>query len=592
MMKKIKPWSISTAVRNPDRVRGFLRVLTQMDGREWNNESQLGFQARLLQARLYGVFNNQFYNGLTKKQIGLLESGDDIGLDEAHRIIAAKHYEDPSMRGRNSFKPLHRFGFVSNAGKILRITESGRDFLREERDYEKIFLRCFLKWQLPNPIDKRSFLPQDGYCIKPFVGVLHLIREVNLLCQKNGMKVKGLTRHEFEFFALTLIDWRKIKGMAENVISFRRKIEGLPSGEREGVAGILAQKIRPDFDLKNCADYADNAIRYFRVTKFIHLRGRGDHIDLAPTRQVEIDSLLRRDSGNPIDFQRENDYGNYLSNPTQPELPGETQAELLQTLTVLHKSVGKSAELPAAEMRRDESPEKLKATRDALREKMRELIRKEHEARMLLPKEIRCCAENLRDLIKTRGRKDRAVELERLATEGLRALDDAREIRPNYPISDDGQPSYTAPAGKADIECHYAEFALICEVTLLTSRDQWFNEGQPVMRHLRQFENDNDGQCYCIFVAPTLHRDTVNTFWNSARYEYEGSRQRIAPMTVKQFCQILDFCAERRERNTPLTRNHIRDILARISGAVDNVKSSEQWIDRVPEIIEEWKQSA
>ena len=373
MMKKIKPWSISTAVRNPDRVRGFLRVLTQMDGREWNNESQLGFQARLLQARLYGVFNNQFYNGLTKKQIGLLESGDDIGLDEAHRIIAAKHYKDPSMRGRNSFKPLHRFGFVSNAGKILRITESGRDFLREERDYEKIFLRCFLKWQIPNPIDKRGFPPQNGYCIKPFVGVLHLIRGVNLLCQKNGMKVKGLTRHEFEFFALTLIDWRKIKETAENVISFRRTIEALPLGEREDAAGILAQKMRPDFNLRHCADYADDAICYFRVTKFIHLRGHGDHIDLAPTRQVEIDSLLRRDSGKPIDFQREDDYGNYLSNPTQPELPGETQAELQQILSALRKTIMKMEEASAIKALQNEPAENLKAQRNALRKKTDEV---------------------------------------------------------------------------------------------------------------------------------------------------------------------------------------------------------------------------
>jgi len=42
------------------------------------------------------------------------------------------------------------------------------------------------------------------------------------------------------------------------------------------------------------------------------------------------------------------------------------------------------------------------------------------------------------------------------------------------------------------------------------------------MRHLRDFEDTNaDKKAYCLFVAPKIHRDTLNTFWMAIKYEYE-----------------------------------------------------------------------
>ena len=69
-------------------------------------------------------------------------------------------------------------------------------------------------------------------------------------------------------------------------------------------------------------------------------------------------------------------------------------------------------------------------------------------------------------------------------------------------------------------------------MTMLTSLDQLFNEGQPFMRHLRDFEKRHKKQSYCLFIAPRLHQDTVNTFYNSVKYEYEGEKQKIIPMTI------------------------------------------------------------
>lgn len=46
-----KPWSISTTVRNPERLRDFLRVLKTLEGRKFDDGTQKKFQIRLIQER-------------------------------------------------------------------------------------------------------------------------------------------------------------------------------------------------------------------------------------------------------------------------------------------------------------------------------------------------------------------------------------------------------------------------------------------------------------------------------------------------------------------------------------------------------------
>ena len=169
----IKPWSISTTVRTPDRLRGFLSVLAQLEGERWDKSTQQSFQIRLIQARLFGAHNNQFYSNLPQADISLIESERPISYRKAADIFSRKNYEDPPMRGRQSFKPLQKFGFASVEDGKVRITEMGRILLAETKDYGDIFLHSLLKWQIPNPLE-REFPAKQGYNIKPFVGASFL----------------------------------------------------------------------------------------------------------------------------------------------------------------------------------------------------------------------------------------------------------------------------------------------------------------------------------------------------------------------------------------------------------------------------------
>ena len=161
-----------------------------MEGREWDRDAQVEYQIRLIQERLYGFGNKQFYGGLSRRDIALLEdTAERIPYEEAKRIFQRKNYEDPSMRGRTSFKPLQKLGFAALPNNCLRVTEAGGALLAEKDDYGEIFLRMLLKWEIPNVLDRNGFPPKYGYNIKPFVGFLRLIDAVNKLCRKSEWRV-------------------------------------------------------------------------------------------------------------------------------------------------------------------------------------------------------------------------------------------------------------------------------------------------------------------------------------------------------------------------------------------------------------------
>lgn len=125
----------------------------------------------------------------------------------------------------------------------------------------------------------------------------------------------------------------------------------------------------------------------------------------------------------------------------------------------------------------------------------------------------------------------------------------------------------------------------------MTNRSQWYNEGQPVMRHIRDFENNNsDKETYCLFIAPKFHRDTINTFWISVKYEYEGSKQRIIPLSIAQFILLLDILKEIKQKGKSLSHTKLKELYDSIIGQTEKVKNSDEWIQTIPNTIHQWKQ--
>ncbi|MBA3062086.1 MAG: AlwI family type II restriction endonuclease [Atribacteria sp.] len=186
----------------------------------------------------------------------------------------------------------------------------------------------------------------------------------------------------------------------------------------------------------------------------------------------------------------------------------------------------------------------------------------------------------------------KSVELERLAALALNALNVALEIKPNYPVGDDNEPTFTAPAYKPDIECFYEKFNSVCEVTMLTNRSQWYQEGQPVMRHVRDFEtNYSDKTVYCLFIAPRLHQDTIETFWMAIKYGYKGANQKIIPLSIIQFIKLLEVLLEIKKQGKRFKHSKLLKLYDGIIKLTNNVKHSGEWLEKIPNTVEEWQNS-
>lgn len=593
-----KSWSITTTTRNPYRLRAQLRILKDnFIGNEWTAETQAAFQILLIQHRLYGYngeqgFSNQFLIGLPDRYKEIfIDSSRDLKFNEARKIFESKKYTDPPMRGRQSFNPFKKFGFVRLEKGILRMTDCGEYFLSDDYDLSYIFFRVFIKWQ--------------KYDIKPFIGTLHLINAVNKKEISLGKEPKGISKEEFSLFAPTLVHYQDIEKQAEKIIVLRAKLFGKNQDEQKSILKEYKNKFARKFLestkqssitklLNNLKDYGDNAIRYFRLTKYIHIRGGGFYIDLEKRRSVEIESLLSFDNAQPELFDSPQAYIDYISDTSQPQLPWETKEKYIEIIEKLTEEIQKyENRLQKKNVSIKDYQEMqngaLKNYITELRTYRQQLQNEENYEKSQGVEQIKSYIQDLKNIYDF---NNRPILLEKLSTLGLHAINDALKVKPNYPVGDDNEPTFTAPANTPDIECFYKNFNAICEVTMLKSRDQWYNEGQPVMRHLRDFENKySDKKTYCLFIAPSLHRDTLNTFWTAIKYEYEGKKQKIIPLTINNFVLILQILVQIKIKKKFLKHSEISRLYDEILDSSSSFNDSNKWIQNIPNIISLWQEN-
>lgn len=602
-----KPWSLSTTVRNPDRILPFLRVLKEMQGEKFDEVGQIKFQTLLIQNRLYQPV------GLSEELLRYYEtSGDKMSFSQAeeifqHMLKRSKELQnDQGLRGRTSVAPLTKMGLAvakKTTGDVL-ITDLGNAFLSNRLDIGDIYLRFFIKWQIPNP-GSQDYSNDGCYDIKPFIGALHLIDAVNKKEIARGKEAKGISKKEFSLFVPTLVNYKDIDDYATNLIKLRDKLSGKNRNEQKTISDTYEKEFVSKFLgtkktsavsglLKNLRDYGDNAVRYFRLTRYIFIRGGGYYIDLESRRSVEIKSLLDFDNAQSKAFATKDEYLDYISDILQPQLPWETKEKyveiirnLVQDIERYESDLQKSGSAIKDYQTLQETElklyiEKLRTLRRTLQE---ESNHKKSQAVEQVESYIKAL-ENIFDF------EDRPILLEKLSSLGLHALNDALKIQPNYPVGDDNEPTFTAPANTPDIECFYGNFNAICEVTMLTGRDQWYNEGQPVMRHLRDFENKyNDKKTYCLFIAPKIHRDTVNTFWAAIKYEYEGKEQKIVPLSITDFVSILKTLVKIKSENKFLKHDEISRLYEEIIDSSKSFTDSREWLKNIPNAISSWQAS-
>ncbi|MCX5633701.1 MAG: AlwI family type II restriction endonuclease [Phycisphaerae bacterium] len=181
MAKKIL-WSMSTTVRNPERLVPFLRVLKKLEDVNFTKDTQMKYQILLIKERVYKPTDiPQQYKTLFD------DITQVIPYDIAKEVFEYQNYVDPDMRGRQSVNPLNKLGFSIAKEKMgsVKITDLGNLFISPDANIGHIFFKSLLKLQFPNPISS-DFSEKKGFNIRPFIAVMHLMK-----------KTEGLSQEEF-----------------------------------------------------------------------------------------------------------------------------------------------------------------------------------------------------------------------------------------------------------------------------------------------------------------------------------------------------------------------------------------------------------
>ncbi|MBU2597384.1 MAG: AlwI family type II restriction endonuclease, partial [Planctomycetes bacterium] len=511
-----------------------------------------------------------------------------------------KKYNDPPHRGRESINPLKKLGFTAIRDNKVKITNLGGLFISPDANINHIFFKSLLKLQFPNPTSAH-FSRNKGFNVRPFIAVMHLMK-----------KTDGLSQEEFSLFVPTLTNFRNIDTYSDYIFK-RRKLK--------------TSKIKNDFDIKfiksfyetntltktqwkNLFEYGDNTMRYFRLTKYFrvetHTLGQW-RIKLEPSRIKEIEQLLSLCDGSAETFGGVDDYIEYLSDIRKPKLPWEVDSNKSKDIIVsLLEIVSKDFESLNTTLQAEVKEEYNYFVRIELDKlNLKEIEKLINDLRSFRLKIIQIgrntfLRRNLDELKKIINLfKDRRqmhkiepVEFEYMISQCLKILNDEIEIKPNCILDDDGNPIGFAPGNKPDIEGYYNSFNGIFEVTLDTSRAQVYRESIPIMRHLKNFENDNSGKpAFCIFIAPKVHDDTINYLWISVKHGFEGRKQKIVAFDLNNFVRILEFFIEVIEQAKPFNHQNIEALFNSIVSSGEREGSSVDWFRNISSNIAEWETS-
>ncbi|MEM3074546.1 MAG: AlwI family type II restriction endonuclease [Candidatus Pacearchaeota archaeon] len=587
-----KPWSISTTVRNPERLREFLRVLKTLEGQKFDDNTQKKYQILLIQERLYSPTKiptkyKDLFDDLSKK----------ISFEIAKEVFDYQDYKDPAMRGRQSANPLNKLGFcIARANyEVIKITKLGNFFLSEDYDISKVFLKSLLKLQFPNPWSEK-FSDESGFNISPFVAILHFLNRVG-----------ALARDEFCLFVPTLVNYQEIDNYVKKVQEYR-KAKDKKSYVESFLKEFYQTKNLTSEQENNLFDYGDNIMRYFRLTKYFKISKetlRRWKIELEPSREKEIKQLLNIYDGSIVEYKSVEEYLEYLSDFSLPKLPWETDINkaievvvnlkslLKEDYTGLKDNVKTNVKKEFERISQLETKgltlpkiEKIIEEIRAFRIKLKQLA--EGEALRKNLSELKIIISQLKD--KSFLRDMEPVEFEYIIFKALKILNDELSIKPNCILDDEGKPIGFAPGNKPDIEAIYKSFNAIIEATLDVSRNQVYRESMPVMRHLRDFEiKNNEKESYCIFIAPRIHEDTNNYFWFSIKQGYDGKKQKIVSLDLTNFLLILEFFVKMAEQGKMLNHEKILLLLNKLLSEANKKDSSTEWLNAIPTKIEEWQ---
>lgn len=597
----MRTWSISTSIREAERIPDFLRAAALMEGRTWDEEAQQDFYTYEIALRV----RTPTVDKLSPDSIKVLEEGaEEIPFNVAQRIFREKAYVGGGMRGRQDIAPLVDLGLVDKSGKI-RVTPLGKALLDGKIEFSEVALNFDFKWQVPEP-GHSLYKAENGYGIKPFVGTLALIARVNELWKAEGHEPVGLKWTEFCVFCPTLIHFSQIDKWARKILQIRNKVARANRTNQESifndsVEAFLESLLEEGEEIdiatarNTLKDYGDNIWRYFKQSRFLKLRGGGFYVDISEVSLAQAQMLIDAEEYRPLSFDSFSEYANYMEDLTSfvpPWATPENAKRVEKHLVKLLKEKGvKGAHLsPTQDVNTIPSILREDPRITTLRDKLATLNLQDLAARASTPEFLVNCISDYENILRggdiaeaEEKKLSKPTQLEYLTFKAFLSINDVVRIKPNYPTDDEGNPIFHAPKGVADLEIFYSDFNAICEVTRMTRRDQWVNEGQPVQRHLFEFSQEHkDKDALAIFIAPYLHVDTRNTFNQAFHLGFGDSNSlKIVPFQFSTWMDVLSKLLEARSAGRNISQEAFYRFLCSLLPSTSIRETTDDWWNRI-----------
>lgn len=548
-----------TSPRSPYKMRNELKTLAEnFSGRKWNSQLQTEFYEKLA--------SESFFTGTL---------AGDIGFKARDRITRA-----PKALGLVDLSPQ------------VQLTPAGNAYVYGSHPHEA-FTRQLLKFQFPSPYHTDK---GNTFFIKPYLELLRLIYELETLSkdeiaafviQLTHLEKYNEVKHKIEIFRQNgaNLDRRKTSYNRYFDEIFTREAQLIYSEQIDSGSFHLRETrstTKTGFihtKKKNHKDYADAAIRYLRETKLVSLKsGRSNRIYIPDDKKKEVAFILETVPREPHLTQTVPEYKEYLFNRENPILQVDDREYLTGAILKL------SMDTPIAKLRRL-SLDDLKVAYEKLNYENLEAIITKQLAQ--LQKYI-----NYDDIvdtyerIKTKRIFDAPLMMEWNTWRAFAMLDDG-QILGNFRLDDTGTPLSTAAGNQADITCEYTDFDVLVEVTLSGGKRQYEMEGEPVARHVGDWQKQSDKDVYCIFIAQKLSPATLAHFYTLHQYgtAYYGGIVRIIPLGLEDFRLMLKQAYFAKNRPTAST---IKAFVQQASNLANEAFDEEDWQNSIRLLVSSW----
>ena len=607
MAQKYNAWSIGTALRDPRRITPeVVAVLKDFETLDFNRnqENQKKLYTELVRRKLTRASNlsRGEEDSFVDKDTYFSQSEAENFVKRAEEESTAKAGFEPDKRARTFLKPFERVGLIKNVKNKKVVTKLGEQYLSKSIDLPDIILNFGLKWEIPNPGDK-DFSQIENVNIKPFVGILALIDKVNSMWAKDNKSV-GLSSWETNMFTPTLVNFHQFEDVANNIISIRNAVRNLDNEaqKKEYQKTFQTNFIKEnlfrnnenlnDSDIETAYrtlnDYTKNNIPFFKVTGFLETRGY-NYTDITKSSLGQAKQLINSELFKPLNFSTYEDYMEYLTDLNSfvaPWKEASNETEIINSLDNLLNVTddeyegylaNQEIDLPVSTSNLLSDSVEISNRKTALKVKKAKNLQKSY----LSPEKINELIENFENIFSA---QNRAIRLEYLQFLSMLSINDFVKISPNFKTNDEFEITFYAPGNVPDMTIEYETFYLVSEVTMLENREQWYNEGVPVIRHIDDYKRKNPNKpTLGIFVAPSVHEDTLRTWFLEGKYQ----ETVVVPFSFKQWKSILEKYSSLRKQLENPTSNSFKEFLETLTPNNEDNDFSD-WETRIEKTINEF----